>query len=144
MCFYILFLTLFQPTSTSCRIFFISGSELCILSEFKHVLKVHDVIVQNAFIYNENRFSWACSHSRPHCSGCPFSSPHLKGARLRNSGPGLSARFECCARHHPGHGGHFGKPMKEGVPGLQRGLKATPPRLTYSIFRSDCQIPAID
>ncbi len=42
------------------------------------------------------------------------------------------------ARQHPGHGGHFGKPIKEGVPGLQRGPKARPPRLTYSILRSDC------
>ncbi len=35
-------------------------------------------------------------------------------------------------------------PIKEGVPGLQRGPKAKPPRLTYSIFRSDCHLPAMD
>ncbi len=70
--------------------------------------------------------------------GCSFPSPHLKGAGICNSGPCSSARFECCARQHPGHRGHFGKPIKEGVPGLQRGLKAKPPRPTYSIFRSNC------
>ncbi len=61
-------------------------------------------------------------------------------ARMRDS----NARFECCARQHPGHGGHFGKPIKEGVPGLQRGPKAKPPRLTYSIFRSYCHLPAMN
>ncbi len=35
-----------------------------------------------------------------------------------------SARFECCARQHTGHGGHFGKTIKERVPGLQRDPKA--------------------
>ncbi len=35
------------------------------------------------------------------------------------------------------HGGHFGKPIKEGVSGLQRGPKAKPSRPTCSIFRSD-------
>ncbi len=33
---------------------------------------------------------------------------------------------------------------KKGVPGLQRDPKAKPPRLTYSIFRSDCHLPAMD
>ncbi len=42
------------------------------------------------------------------------------------------------------HGGHFGKPFKEGVPGLQRGPRAAPPRPTYSIFRSDYHLPAMD
>ncbi len=28
-----------------------------------------------------------CSHLRPHCTECPFPSPHLKGAAIRNSGP---------------------------------------------------------
>ncbi len=37
--------------------------------------------------------------------GCPFPSPHLKGAGIRNSGPCLGARFECCARQHQVHGG---------------------------------------
>ncbi len=81
---------------------------------------------------------------QPHCTGCPFPSPHYNGAGIRNSGPWPSARFECCARQHPGHGGLFGKPIMEGVPGLQRDPKAKPPRLTYSIFRSDCHLPAMD
>ena len=40
--------------------------------------------------------------------------------------------------------GQFGKPIQEGVPGLQRDPKAKPPRLTYSIFRNDCHLPAMD
>ncbi len=34
--------------------------------------------------------------------------------------------------------------MKEGVPELRQGPKAKPPRLTYSIFRSDCHLSAMD
>lgn len=36
---------------------------------------------------------------RPHCSECPFPSPHLKGAGRSNSRLGLSAGFEGCTRH---------------------------------------------
>ncbi len=50
--------------------------------------------------------------------GLPFPLPHLKAAGIRNSGPYTCARFVCCATQHPGHGGHFGKPIQEGVPGL--------------------------
>ncbi len=76
--------------------------------------------------------------------GALFPFPHLKGAGLRNSGPCPSAIFECCTRQHPGHGGHFGKPIQEGVPGLQRCPKAKPPRPTNLIIPSDCHLPAID
>ena len=44
-------------------------------------------------------FLWACSLFRPHCSECPFPSPHLKGAGRSNSRLGLSAGFEGCTRH---------------------------------------------
>ncbi len=43
-----------------------------------------------------------------------------QGFATQESGPCPSARFECCARQHPGHGGHFGKPIQEGMPRLQR------------------------
>ncbi len=39
--------------------------------------------------------------------------------------------------------GNFGKPIQEEVPGLQRGPKTKLPRLTYSIFRDDCHLPAM-
>ncbi len=35
----------------------------------------------------------------------------------------------------------FGKPIQEGVPGLQQGPKAKLPRPTYSISRDDCHLP---
>ncbi len=45
----------------------------------------------------------------------------------------------CGERKHIacGDGGHFGKPIQEGVPGLQQDPKAKPPRPTGLIFRSD-------
>ncbi len=46
--------------------------------------------------------------------------------------------------HKAGHGGHFGNPIQDGVPGLQRGPKAKPPRPTFSFFRSDCHIPVME
>ncbi len=69
-------------------------------------------------------------------------SPHPTS--IRSLGPCPSARFGCCARQHPGHGSHFGYPMKQRMPGLQRRPKAKPPRPTYSIFRSDCHLPAME
>ncbi len=39
--------------------------------------------------------------------------------------------------------GSFGKPIQEGVPGLQRGPKAKLARPTNSIFRDDCHLPAM-
>ena len=39
------------------------------------------------------------AYFRPHCSECPFPSPHLKGAGRSNSRLGLSAGFEGCTRH---------------------------------------------
>jgi hypothetical protein len=47
------------------------------------------------------------------------------------------------AQQHPGQGGHIGKAAKKGVPGLQRGTKAKPPRPTCSIFRRNCHLPAM-
>ncbi len=83
----------------------------------------------------------AKSHFQIHCSGCPYSSPHVKGARLRNSGPSPSARFECCTMQHSGHARYFGEPIQEGVPRMQRGPKA--PRISSSgaIFTSAPRIP---
>ena len=42
----------------------------------------------------ERYFCRTCSHIGPHCSGCPFPAPHLKGAGLRHSGryPRLNLR----------------------------------------------------
>jgi hypothetical protein len=65
------------------------------------------------------------------------------GVGNRDSGPCQSARMEC-TRQNPGDGGHFGKPIQEVVPGLRRGPKAKPPCPTYSIFGSDCLLPALD
>jgi hypothetical protein len=39
--------------------------------------------------------------------------------------------------------GNFGKPIQEGVPGLQRGPKAKLAWPTYSIFRDGCKLPAM-
>jgi hypothetical protein len=44
-----------------------------------------------------------------------------------NSGPCPSARFDCCARQHPGHAGQFTKPMKEGVPGFSEAQRPSRP-----------------
>ncbi len=86
--------------------------------------------------------SW--SHFRPHYSGCPFPSPHLKGVGLRSSRPCPSARFKCSTRLHRRHGGSLGKAIQEGVPRLHRGPKAKPPRPTDWKCLRDCHLPAID
>ncbi len=46
--------------------------------------------------------SCAFSLVRPHCSGSPFPSPHLKGAGIGNSGTSPRPRFEGCARQPSG------------------------------------------
>jgi hypothetical protein len=71
----------------------------------------------------------------PH-SASTAAAPRLKRAiASQNPGSCPSVKFRCCARQHPGHGGHIGKPILEGVPGLQRGPKANPPRPTHPTFR---------
>ncbi len=47
------------------------------------------------------------------------------------------------ALRHRQDRGTFGKPIQEGVPGLQRGPRDKLLRPTYSIFRDDCHLPAM-
>ncbi len=75
--------------------------------------------------------------------GLPFPSPCLKDAGLRHAGLCPSAKIECYARQHPGHGGHFGMPAKDRVPGLQGCPKAKTPRPTDAIFRIDGHLPVV-
>ncbi len=118
------FETNFECTNFECSI----NLEIQRIQSLMHISSYLVIILLSfVFLSADFLFSWACSHLRPHCSGCPFPSPHLKGAGIRDSRPGLSARFECCSRQHPGHGGHFGKPIQEGVPGLQGDPNAKPP-----------------
>ncbi len=63
-------------------------------------------------------------------------------AQARYSNAAHAAHGNTCAWQHLGYGGHFGQPVKEGVPGLQRGPEVKPPHPTYSISRSDCHLPA--
>ncbi len=69
--------------------------------------------------------------------GVPFHTPPLKCVGLGDPGLCPRVRFQCCARQHQAHGGNFGKPIQEGMPWLQRGLKAKPPPPKDSIFPSD-------
>ncbi len=73
--------------------------------------------------------SCACSLFRPHCSGCPFPSPHLKvmGSATQRQARDRDSR---AAKDNLRTRGIFGKPVQEGVPGLQRGPKAKLPRPT--------------
>ncbi len=62
-----------------------------------------------------SRYLWACSDLGPHI------------LKLYNSRPRTWRKFR--------------KPIHEGVPGMLRGLQATPPRFTHSIFRSSSHLP---
>jgi hypothetical protein len=110
----------------------------------------------------ESRFRVrAANHLRPHCSGCPFY-PHTSRAppgfatqdhaqaRDSNAARGNTQDMEATsAKGTPKSVVEDGctfteiKPCEEGVPGLQRGPKAAPPRPAGSIFRSHCHLPAI-
>ncbi len=96
------------------------------------------------FLNTHAQVEFSCEFSliRPHCLGCHFPSPHLKGAGIGNSGTSPRPRFEGCTRQPSGKG-IFGKTIQEGVPGLQRGPKAKQPRPTYLIIRDDCHLPAM-
>ncbi len=50
------------------------------------------------------------NQSRAAGMGCPFFAPHLTGAGFHNS-ECPRAKLEWCDRQHPGHGGHFDKPI---------------------------------
>ncbi len=89
-------------------------------------------------------FSWACSLVRPHRSGCPFPSPHLKGAEIGDSGTCPRPRFEGCARRPL----QAKRQLRRTYSGRSARVATRPesqaalPRTPYSIFRSDCRLPA--
>ncbi len=76
-------------------------------------------------------------------SGCPSPLPTPQGAGIGNSGTCPRPSFEGLRQAALGTRGHFGKPIQEGVPGLQRGPRAKSPPATNSIFRSNSHLPAM-
>jgi len=88
---------------------------------------------------------WACSHSRPHCSGCPYPTPHLKGA-------GFSAAQEdtreLCSKDAQGSlqdtEATSAKLLRKECREMQAGPKAKLLAPQILILRSDCHLPAMD
>ncbi len=66
--------------------------------------------------------------------GVPFASPYLNGAPIGSSRSCPSARFECCSKQPAGHGGSFGKLIREELPRMQREprIKTNCPRYTQA------------
>jgi hypothetical protein len=92
-----------------------SQRKTCYFVDNGQIIKIRDFCERAAFL--------------PHCSGCPFPSPYLKGVGIRKKRIMPSARFERCARQHPGHGGHLGKPARSSRVAAWPEGQATPPHV---------------
>jgi hypothetical protein len=91
-------------------------------------------------MYSFSWFSCACSLFRPPTVRGALSAPHTSRA-LESATQGHTQDRD--SRAALGNTLRTRGNFQEGVPGMQRGQKAKPPRPTYSIFRSDCHLPAM-
>ncbi len=69
----------------------VSAASAVVTSEAKTIRTVSDSMALAEADFRE----------RAAISGCPFPSPHLKGAGLRSSGPCQSVKFKCCTKQKP-------------------------------------------
>ncbi len=74
--------------------------------------------------------------SPPHTSRAPGFATQ-DHARVGDSNAAQGTRL------HPGHGGHFGKPVRRECQGCSEARRPSHPAPTYSIFRSDGHLPAM-
>ncbi len=74
-------------------------------------------------------FPRACSLVRPRCSGCPFPSPHRKGAGIGDSGTSPRPRFEGCARQPSGQEATWANLSRKECQGRNEARKPSCPAL---------------
>ena len=72
---------------------------------------------------------------RPHCSGCPFPSPHLKGAGIGNSGTSPRPRFEGCTRQPSGQEAHSANLFRKECQGCNEARKPSCPAPQFNLPR---------
>ncbi len=87
-------------------------------------------------------FACACSRSRPQFLGFPIqlglrTMPKCGKIQMPR-GFARCSRFGCCATRHSGYESNFGRPMKEGVQGMQPAPEEQP-----TLFGFKFPIPAI-
>ncbi len=88
-------------------------------------------------------FSCACSHSRPNCS-VRLSPATLQRGRASQLRTVPVREIRMLRKATLGTWRPLRQTYQEGVPGLQRGPTAKPPCPTYSIFRGECLLSALD
>ncbi len=74
--------------------------------------------------------------------GIPIPFPHLTRAGFGNAGPPARVRGSSSASSQNAQDPCYS--IQEGLPGLQRGPKAAPPRPTDPVLRSDRQLTDVD
>ena len=92
--------------------------------------------------FSGNVFSCACSLIRPHCSGCPFPSPHLKALGSATQGQARD-RDSRAALGNPQDKRHLRQTYsgRSARVATRPESQAAPPH--NSIFRDDCHLPAM-